>query len=170
MSMGDRIVIMNKGVVQQVGTPHQIYSRPNNLFVANFIGSPGMNFVSCNPVRRNRNIDLMLKEINTAIIIPTQIQKIIRDNKAAEKDLVLGVRPENVLMRFEKEKNLFQTEVFAIEKTGSYNIIDVKLGKEIVRVRTLPTIVPRIQDQVYLGFDMDGVNLFDKKNGHSLTE
>jgi ABC-type sugar transport system ATPase subunit len=67
-----------------------------------------------------------------------------------------------------KEENFVRTEVFAIEKTGSYNIIDVKLGNEITRVRTLPTVVPRIKEQVYISFDMDGVILFDRESEQSI--
>jgi multiple sugar transport system ATP-binding protein len=169
MSMGDRIAVMNKGILQQVGTPHEVYSRPKNLFVANFIGSPGMNFISCSPVRKNGNLLLYLKEIDSLIHIPEHMSKIIADQKKEEKNLVLGVRPENVLFRSKIEEDFVKTEVFAIEKTGSYNIIDVKLGKEIIRVRTLPTVVPKIKETAYIGFDMQGVTLFDSENEKSIT-
>jgi multiple sugar transport system ATP-binding protein len=170
MSMGDRIVVMNLGVVQQVGTPHEIYSKPNNLFVANFIGSPGMNFISCNSVRKNGSLLLWLKGIKASIHIPKPIQKLIADKKYEEKDLVLGVRPENVLFRDKAEENFVRTEVFAIEKTGSYNIIDIKLGTEIVRVRTLSTIIPKIEDRAFIGFDMDGIILFDRESEQSISK
>ncbi len=168
MSMGDRIAIMKLGILQQVGTPHEIYSNPSNLFVANFIGSPGMNFISCNPVRKNGAMLLKLREIEAQIHVPENIKRTIMDNNEENKDLVLGVRPENVLFSLKREEDFVPTEVFAIEKTGSYNIIDIKLGSEIIRVRTQPTIVPKVKQDVYIGFDMQAVTLFDSENKNSI--
>jgi len=80
MSMGDSIAIMNLGVLQQVGTPYEIYTNPKNLFVANFIGSPGMNFINCKPERDSSGrLVLRLLSINTHIQISDRIQKIILD-------------------------------------------------------------------------------------------
>ncbi|HEB32181.1 MAG TPA: ABC transporter ATP-binding protein [Spirochaetes bacterium] len=168
MSMGDRIAIMNLGALQQVGTPFEIYSKPNNLFVANFIGSPGMNFINCRAVRKNGKILLRLNEVNADIHIPEKIRKIIIDKREEDKDLVLGVRPENVIIGFKPEEDSVKTDIFTIEKMGSYNIIDVKLGSEIIRVRTLPTVVPGVKDKAYISFDMDMISLFNRENKQSL--
>ncbi len=168
MSMGDRIAIMNLGALQQVGTPFEIYSKPNNLFVANFIGSPGMNFINCRAVRKNGKILVRLNEVNADIHIPEKIRKIIIDKREEDKDLVLGVRPENVIIGFKPEEDSVKTDIFTIEKMGSYNIIDVKLGSEIIRVRTLPTVVPGVKDKAYISFDMDMISLFNRENKQSL--
>jgi len=168
MSMGDRIAIMNRGVLQQVGTPHEIYSQPKNLFVANFIGSPGMNFISCSTVRKNGTILLRILEIEADIHLSDSIKGIIVNRKEEGRELVLGTRPENVLFSLTPQTDYIPTEVFAIEKTGSYNIIDVKLGSELLRVRTGSTVVPHIKDKAYIGFDMDGVILFDRENENSI--
>jgi multiple sugar transport system ATP-binding protein len=168
MSMGDRIAIMNLGLLQQVGTPHEIYSKPKNLFVANFIGSPGMNFISCNPIRRNGSMLLRILEVEAQIHISESVRDVIVKGKEVDRELVLGIRPENVLLSLTPKPDYIQTEVFAIEKTGSYNIIDVKLGNELLRVRTGSTMVPRIKDTAFIGFDMDGVTLFDRENENSI--
>ncbi len=168
MSMGDRIAVMNLGILQQVGTPHEIYSKPKNLFVANFIGSPGMNFISCNSIRRNGDLLLRIKEIDENIHVTENIKRTIIEKREEDKELVLGVRPENVLFSLTSGEDFVRSEVFAIEKTGSYNIIDVKLGNEIIRVRTQPTVVPKIKENVYIGFDMQGISLFDKENKNSI--
>jgi len=169
MSMGDSIAIMNLGVLKQVGTPNEIYNNPKNLFVANFIGSPGMNFINCKPVRDSSG-KLVLRPllIDICIPIPDRIQKIILDKKEEEKELVLGVRPEDVMLNMEKKENYIKTKVFVIETTGSYNIIDIKLGSDIVRVRTLPTIAPKIGETVYIGVDMKRISIFNKKDGNSI--
>ncbi len=168
MSMGDRIAIMNLGALQQVGTPFEIYSKPKNLFVANFIGSPGMNFINCRVLRKNGEVLLRLKEVNTDIHIPEKIREIIIDRREEDKDLVLGVRPENVIIGFKPEEGSVKTDIFTIEKTGSYNIIDLKIGGEMIRVRTLPTVVPGVNDTAYISFDMDMISLFDMENKQSL--
>jgi multiple sugar transport system ATP-binding protein len=168
MSMGDRIAIMNLGLLQQVGTPHEIYSNPKNLFVANFIGSPGMNFVSCMPLRRNRSMLLHISEVDAHIHTSDKIRAIIAEHNEENRGLVLGIRPENVLLSLTRQADYIQTEVFAIEKTGSYNIIDVKLGEELIRVRTGSSLVPRIKERVYIGFDMDGITLFDRGTEKSI--
>jgi len=168
MAMGDIVAIMNLGVLQQAGTPYEIYTNPKNLFVANFIGTPGMNFINCKPERdSNGKLVLRLSSIDACIAISDEIQKIILDRKE-EEELVLGIRPENVTLSLKKEWNYIKTEVFVVEATGSYNIIDARLGSDIVRVRTLPTVAPKIGETVYIGIDMGRISIFNKKDGNSI--
>jgi multiple sugar transport system ATP-binding protein len=164
MSMGDKIVVMNKGLLQQVGSPGEIYYNPKNLFVANFIGSPGMNFINCIPIKDSGSkISLKVIALDKIIKIPENIQKIIADNGKVEKDLILGIRPEDVYIEFKEHENYIDTEVYVIETLGTYNIIDVKIGKDIARVRTLPSILPDIGTKCCIGFDMSRITLFDKE-------
>ncbi len=168
MAMGDRIAIMNLGVLQQVGTPHEVYANPKNLFVANFIGSPGMNFINCEPKKKNSSLMLKLLEDDIYIPIPERIQKIILDGGEQNKQLVLGVRPEDVSFSLKKNDTALAVQVYVIEETGSYNIIDVSLGKEKIKVRTLPTVQPKIGDTAYIGIDMDRISIFDKETENSI--
>ena len=169
MSMGDSIAIMNLGVLQQVGTPYEIYTNPKNLFVANFIGSPGMNFINCKPERDSSGrLVLRLLSIGTHIQISDEIQKIILDKKEEEKELALGVRPEDMILSMKKEENYIETKVFVVERTGSYNIVNIKLGSDIVRVRTLPTVALKVRETVYIGIDMKRISIFNKKDGNSI--
>lgn len=169
MSMGDKVVVMDKGIVQQVGTPAEIYHNPKNLFVANFIGSPGMNFINCIPVRdSDGRVSLKITDINEVIKIPENIQKVIIDKGVMEKDLILGIRPENVLLEFKKCENYIGTEVYVIETLGTYNIIDVKIGKDTARVRTLPSILPDIGTSCWIGFEMSRITLFNKKTEEAI--
>jgi ABC-type sugar transport system ATPase subunit len=127
-----------------------------------------MNFISCTPVRANGDMVLHLKEIDARVPLSQAVRKTIEEAKEVDRDLVLGVRPEHVLFSRSRREDFVETKVFAIEKTGSYNIIDVKLGKEIIRVRTGPTVVPKVEDRVYIGFDMDGISLFDRETESSI--
>lgn len=169
MAMGDRIAIMNLGVLQQAGTPYGIYTNPKNLFVANFIGTPGMNFINCKPERDpDGRLALRLSSTGACVSIPDEIQKIILDKNEENKELVLGIRPENIILSLKEEWNYIKTEVFIVEATGSYNIVDVKLGSDIVKVRTLPTVAPKIGKTVCIGIDMGRISIFNKKNGNSI--
>jgi len=168
MSMGDRIAVMNLGILQQVGTPHEVYTKPSNIFVANFIGSPGMNFINCEPKRRDGEFMLKLLKDEIYILIPEEIQKLIKNKVNGDKKLVLGVRPEDVSFSMKKEESSLTVKVYVIEETGSYNIIDVNLGSEMIKVRTLPIVKPSIGETAYVSFDMKRISIFDKETESSI--
>ena len=167
MSMGDRIAVMNLGILQQVGTPNEIYSKPANLFVANFIGSPGMNFIDCKPKREeNGQMTLKLLEDNVSIMIPKAVQQRIYDNIQEDDVVILGVRPEDIDFNMKKEEGYLEVNIYVIEGMGSYNIIDVSLGSQRIKVRTMPGIKPHMGESGFVEFNMDRVNLFNKKTGN----
>lgn len=170
MSMGDRIAIMDFGVLQQIGTPSEIYRNPKNLFVANFIGSPGMNFIKCR-AQKDSNGKVLLKIISTeqSVEVNKKIKKLLIDKGYIDRELILGVRPEDILLSFSGEKKYISTEVYVLEATGSYNIIDLNMGDgERIRARTLPTISPAIGENVFINFDMERITIFDKKSKKSI--
>jgi len=169
MSMGDRIAVMKLGIMQQIGTPNEIYNTPKNLFVANFIGSPGMNLINCKAIKKNGEVSLFIDSVKQNIQVNRKLEDKILDKDYLDKDLVLGVRPEEIFLSLESKSSFIKTEVFISEYTGSYNIIDIYLGdSEPLRVRTLPSVEPNIGDTVYIGFDMDRISLFDKTTEDSI--
>ncbi len=169
MSMGDKVVVMNLGVIQQIGTPSEIYHHPSNLFVANFIGSPGMNFIDCKPIKdEHGKVFLNITAVNKNISVNDNISNIILKKEALDKELVLGIRPEDVSIEFKSCENYIDSEVYLIETLGSYNIIDVKIGISTVRVRTLPIVSPDIGTKCCIGFDMNAITLFDKQSQKSI--
>jgi multiple sugar transport system ATP-binding protein len=168
MSMGDRIAIMNKGFLQQVGAPHEVYSNPTNLFVAKFIGSPGMNFLDCRMIKeREGQIALKMTSDETVIALPGKLQHRFKVQESS-KNLVLGVRPEDVILCAENTANTLKVAVFVVEKMGAYHLIDVKYGEEVIRVRTLPTVQPRMGETLFIGFDLERIRLFDKETEESI--
>ncbi len=171
MSMGDRIAVMNQAELQQVGEPHDVYANPKNLFVAQFIGSPGMNFLECKAAKDTKgDIALQMTSDGTVISVPKDIQNVLNSRKGGSGELILGVRPEDVLFSIQKKENHISTEVYAIEKMGSYNIVDVNYGTELLRVRTLPGIKVDYGTTVYATFDMERIRLFDKKSEENLIQ
>ena len=90
MTMGDRVAVMRKGDLQQLGTPKEIYSNPNNLFVAGFIGSPSMNFVSVNVKKKRGSLNLVFG--TDSFSVHKDHQKKLE--KFLDKEIILGIRPE----------------------------------------------------------------------------
>ena len=100
MSMADQIIVMNKGVIQQIGSPHVIYYQPTNLFVANFIGSPPMNFLKFGITQTSEDFNLYSSQID--IKIP-KINVPLLNNLNSE--IVLGIRPKDIMINDIKYNN-----------------------------------------------------------------
>jgi multiple sugar transport system ATP-binding protein len=128
MAMGDRIVVMSDAAIQQVGTPAEVYHDPANLFVANFIGSPGMNLVKSH--YSNGRVRLPGgSEYNPGDKWRHSIEKQIGD----DRDLIVGFRPEAAYVVSERK---IGAEVFLVEMNGSNVLLDLRLSDNvIVRVR-----------------------------------
>lgn len=168
MDMGDRIAVMNHSILQQIGTPYEVYSNPINLFVAQFIGSPGMNFLKMEPVNSDGKAGLKYTGDGTEIVLPDFLSDKVNKNKNL-KGITWGVRPEDVSIVSDTEKNSLKGSVFVVENMGNHKIIDVRLKDEtLIRVRTLPKSMLVIGDNVSLGFDMKMVRLFDTESGESI--
>ncbi len=96
MTLGDRIVIMKDGFIQQIGTPQEVFNHPYNLFVAGFIGSPQMNFFDAKLVKENGKYVVCLGSYKVAL--SEEKQKALSANNVAEQDVTLGVRPEHITL------------------------------------------------------------------------
>ncbi len=130
MTLGDRIVIMKDGFVQQVGTPQQVFNHPYNLFVAGFIGTPQMNFFNdAKLVKANGKYAVELA--GQTIILSDDKQAALTKNNVAEQDIVLGVRPEHIAL----EAAGFEGKVDVSELMGSTVHLHVdSLGRDVVMV------------------------------------
>jgi multiple sugar transport system ATP-binding protein len=93
MTLADRVVVMNQGRIEQIGTPQELYHHPKTRFVAGFIGSPAMNFIPC---RLEENADGMRVRISDAIVLPVPAGRAARYRSAAGRELILGLRPEHL--------------------------------------------------------------------------
>src|SRR4029077_18302197 len=124
MAMADMIAVMNEGVIEQLAGPREIYDRPASIFVADFIGSPPMNFL---PFR-----SALPRGAGTVMIDGAEIAVPELREAVAESDLVLGVRPEHV--RFDDASPL-RGEVFGVEYLGTTQIVTVVVGRGRVKAR-----------------------------------
>jgi multiple sugar transport system ATP-binding protein len=146
MTMGDRIAIMNAGILQQVGTPGEIYDHPANLFVAGFIGSPTMNFVPATAQNGTA------KASGFEVKLPKPV--------SAQKG-TLGFRPEAVTDRITDEANAMQMKVDVVERLGSDQFLYGQVGGDSVTARVDPRMKVDPGDTVKLGLDTRTLHFFD---------
>jgi multiple sugar transport system ATP-binding protein len=112
MTMADKIVVLHAGLVEQVGSPLELYHRPNNMFVAGFIGSPKMNFIKAKATQTGKTINVILGD-GSKIALPAQSAKL-----EGTQDVTLGIRPEHILIS-EKGKSDTKAIVRLAEYLGS---------------------------------------------------
>lgn len=163
VSLADRIVVMNLGIVQQIGTPKQIYSHPANLFVANFIGSPGMNFLDC--IYREGKL------IGDSGIFTLPLDEQIQDklsSKIRGGNLVLGVRPEDIVPTRSGDSWSIDSEVYVVEPLGTENIVNLRIGEHIVKMRTNPDFFPQVGEKVPIRIKEGKMRIFDKQTEENI--
>ena len=165
MSMGDRIAIMNLGVLQQVGTPMEVYNNPFNLFVANFIGSPGMDFINCHYIKDSSDLPAIRFDSSGLILkIPENLLEKIYRKGIENKDLILGIRFEDVKVDVKEVADGLSGEVYVFEKIGPFNIISIKLKEDILKAKVPASLMPKIGSKIWFKIDLNRVHLFDKKS------
>jgi multiple sugar transport system ATP-binding protein len=157
MSMADKIAVMSNGVIEQYGTPEEIYNRPATMFVADFIGSPPMNFM---------RFEAGLKKGDTSVAIDGQPVFLpeIREDVAPAK-LVLGVRPEHI--RFDDRSGL-RGRVFETAYLGTSQIVAIDIGGTMIKARTSSSRQLAAGDNVGLTFDGPKLSLFDEASGRAI--
>jgi multiple sugar transport system ATP-binding protein len=155
MAMGDRIVVMSDAVVQQAGTPHDVYFDPANLFVARFIGSPGMNLVTA--VYSQGVVSIPGTENRYSV--PDGWQSSIDETLHGEGQIILGFRPEAAQV---KADGPLAGEVYATELQGAYSVLHVNVNTDdIVHIRTDRQIDYPIGTTVHFDIDSQMVRFFD---------
>ena len=166
MTLGDRIVIMKDGVVQQVGTPTEVYDSPANIFVAGFIGVPQMNFYDGKLLREGNKYSVKVED--AVIELHKEKQEKLLSKNAESQDIVVGVRPEHISLEGDKNK-MIHGRVDVSELMGSSIHVHITaLNKDGIIV--VPTIDARgkkfeIGTPIDFTFTGDVVNIFDKNTG-----
>jgi len=161
MTMATRIAVINKGVLQQLDTPQNLYDHPNNLFVAGFIGSPAMNFFP-GKLRKDGN-KLVVETGDFVVAIPAKLTKPYE--AYAGKDVIFGIRPENihdaefVPTNIDSEKVGIKVDV--TELMGNEIFLYLVSGKHTFVARVDPRSKLRVGQQASVAFDMDNVHIFD---------
>jgi multiple sugar transport system ATP-binding protein len=160
MTLGDRVVVMRDGVVQQVGEPLELYNAPANRFVAGFIGSPAMNFATVTIVAV---ADGPLWAHNEGIHIKLPADVTSRLRPYAGQNVTLGIRPEDLhLVSGSDPADLtFDAAVEVVEKLGSEILLDVTVGASTMVAAVEPTVRAKVRDQLRLALNPDRLYFFD---------
>ncbi|CDX39308.1 sn-glycerol-3-phosphate import ATP-binding protein UgpC [Mesorhizobium plurifarium] len=166
MSLADRIVIMHEGVLQQVGTPDEVYSHPANLFVAQFVGSPVMNVAEAKVAEKASAASVTVGDATAGFEFPQAL--LSKLNGHAGGQLTLGIRPEGVLVRREATDGFLPVEAQIIEPLGSFDIVDLKVGSKMLRARTKSGFISGPGEKVYARIDPSQAHFFDAASGKSL--
>ena len=151
MTMADRIVVINHGVIQQVGTPQEIYAKPANTFVAGFIGTPPMNFLP-GEIRKGRFAN---RQLHVDLAVPPQI------GKREGSSVILGIRPEHLRLGKTEQGTSMELEVMDTQFVGSRFYVLCKLGETVI-TGSFAGSVPRNTRQ-WVSFDMENAHFFDGK-------
>jgi multiple sugar transport system ATP-binding protein len=166
MTLGDRVVVMKDGRVQQVGEPLELYNEPANRFVAGFIGSPAMNFATV----RIAGSDGTLRAESEGLRLELPPSFSARLGHNAGRETTLGVRPEDLrLAAGEDPQGLaFDAVVEVVEKLGSEILLDVKAGPHAMVAAVEPSVRAGVRDRVRLAIDPERLHFFDRESEAAL--
>ena len=175
MTLGDRIVIMKNGFIQQIGTPEEVFDHPANLFVAGFIGTPQMNFFEASLEKSGGKYHVVLEGMR--IDLPEGKQSKLAANGVEAQAVTLGVRPEHIIITEKAEDAHVSATIDVSEMMGSSINLHVKVNEQDVVV-----IVPTMKvkghhsdsfaygTDINISFDGEMVHLFDSEKGESLLK
>lgn len=173
MTLGDRIVVMKDGYIQQVGTPQEIFDHPSNVFVAGFIGTPQMNFFDARLLKTADTYEIQLG--GAIIALPEDIQAILRRKNAAASDIILGVRPENFTLAEFGAANTVDAVVDVSEMMGSEIYMHMTACEKDCVVRIATVDLPQDHRNGYalgekVGLTLNGalVQIFDRETQNNI--
>jgi multiple sugar transport system ATP-binding protein len=161
MTLGDRVVVMRDGVVQQVGEPLELYNQPANRFVAGFIGSPAMNFAAVTLTESNGS--LIAESSGLRITLPDDTAQRLRGQVGRE--ITLGVRPEDLTVASESDRDrpCFDAVIEVVEQLGSEILLDMKVGNSLMVASVEPTTAVKVRDKLRFAIRPSKLHVFDTK-------
>ena len=174
MTLGDRIVVMKDGYIQQVGTPQEVFDTPTNLFVAGFIGSPQMNFLKARLIRTGKDYSVEL--LGTKIALNPDQNEALAGRNVQTQEIILGVRPEHTTVLFNGKDNAIECTINVNEMMGSelhLHLSSQNKDNIIVRLPTVDLTKEQRQqlsygNKMYITFPAKVMHLFDPKSEKNL--
>jgi multiple sugar transport system ATP-binding protein len=168
MSMGDRLIVLKDGIVQQIGAPLEIYDRPANQFVASFIGSPPMNFINCSIVEHEGH--LFLTGDGLHVKLPAKSKAALSEVRS--RNVTLGIRPEDISERRSydgaADDNVIRARVEFLEPLGSEVLATCSLAEHEIIVRLNPGTSAKSDEMIELVLNMERARLFDPATAEAL--
>ena len=171
MTLGTRIVVMKDGLIQQVDTPQNLYNSPVNLFVAGFIGSPQMNMIESKVIKSGS--DVILQFGSNSIKLPEVKAKKLLDGGYEGKEVVLGVRPEDVhdeeMFINNSPNSVVEATVKVYELLGAEVFLYFTVDQFDITARVNPRTTARPGDTIKVAIDLGKIHIFDKETEQVIT-
>jgi multiple sugar transport system ATP-binding protein len=164
MSLGDMVAVLKDGVLQQVGTPRELYDSPRNTFVAGFIGSPAMDMIEGELVKENET--LMIDLGVSVLELPLWMKEKMKEAKASK--VILGFRPEHITLAKKHEKNSIEAKVDMLELIGRELHVHLTVGDYSFVAIITPTEDVKVGENVWIVPNEEKIHLFDKETGETL--
>ena len=170
MSMADKIAVMNSGLVQQIGKAAEMYKEPANTFVADFVGSPSMNFLRCNIFENDYYHTIVLESNSAHLQFP--IYK-FPFNLPSEKNIIIGIRPRDILFLDNEDFNgiKLRGKISFNELLGDDSLVEIKIANDdsIKVANTDPSFDFTVGKDITVGIPYDKIHFFDPKTGNRLV-
>lgn len=170
MTMGDRIVVMKDGVIQQVGTPSELYNQPANVFVASFIGSPAMNLIHGELAEEAGNV--FFRAPGVSLLVPEGKVGMLRNSGVVGKEVIFGIRPEDIHdepMYLETYADAVVTkEIEVVEMLGAEEFLYFSINGHMITARVDARSATKAGAPASLAFDMNKAHFFDKQTERTI--
>ena len=158
LTLGTRVVVMKDGIIQQVGTPKEVFENPSNMFVASFIGLPRMNFVSgCKLFQREGLFYVAVRGVT--VLLDERKQRLLRDSNTSDCDVTIGIRPDQFIV---SDESGFDAVIEVAEFIGTETYLHVSSGEVTDLIVKVPTgSFDETTEAIKLGLCPDSIYLFD---------
>ena len=169
MSLGTKIAIMNHGVIQQNDTPENIYNKPNNTFVADFIGSPSMNLISGQLAKNGNNTSFIPEGSNQSNNISIKNYNFVKPLEESSNDVYFGIRPQHIHYKKTNDTDFevnLRTDLN--EYIGHEQIITFNYCNQEVLGKFPSTVKVETNNEMKLFFDINQISIFDKKTNNRI--
>lgn len=163
MTMADRIAVMDHGVLQQVGTPIEVYNDPANVFVARFIGAPGMNLLPGRPAESDRGLVVDLGPLGATAPLPAPLAQALRGHSG---DVLFGFRPEQATL--ERAGPGIAAPVTVVERIGARTIVHLGEGETAMKLVAGNDVAADVGASVVVAPAMEAVRVFDRATGMAI--
>jgi multiple sugar transport system ATP-binding protein len=163
MTLGQRIVVLKDGVIQQIDTPMALYDRPANLFVAGFLGSPAMNVLRGTLQRTDSGIAVQEAQLTAPLGQATV------DPAWIGRTVAVGVRPEHLQPAAAGDATGFEATIDGIEPVGNEIFVNMTRGGQALVMRVAPQALPQVGESIRVAIHPKGLHFFDAETGERLN-
>jgi multiple sugar transport system ATP-binding protein len=165
MTMSKRVAVLNRGLLEQIGTPHDIYDRPATTFVAGFMGSPPMNFLTCNFVEEDGRLFLKSPQF----MIDITDHKDIVGSSPQNKEVIFGIRPEDLKINRKKlPDDAIEAKIYVMEPLGSGILVTLMSGEDSIKAMEIADFEADLGETVWLSVNKKKMHVFEKDTGKLL--